>query len=122
KADSGVPSLCSSKDLKDMRAVWIDMERKGFDRARYKKGIGIIGGDCIKPYSLEESAGRRHKEDAPMPSCGIIFILNPELEAEQAAWILDTVGSYYTTKSGISMRLCSRVSIIGPHPGVTVHN
>jgi hypothetical protein len=116
------PRLCSAKDLKVMGAIWKDMDITGFDKARYQQGIGVRGGDCDQAYTLEKSAGFPHKSDAPMPTCGIVFILDSERESDQAAWILNSVGSTYRTQAGLSMRLCSEISAPGPHPGVTVHN
>lgn len=123
-ANVSAPKLCTKQDLQKLKFVWADMERNGFERARIERGIGVNAGDCITPFSLETAAGRRHPMNAPQPSCGVVFTLsyNKTLAAKQAAWILDTVGAKYITREGVSFRLCSKVSTMGPNPGATVHN
>jgi hypothetical protein len=123
-AHAPFPNLCKKEDLRKLKAIWTDMEKSGFDQARDDRGIGISVGDCTVPYSLETIAQQPHKMDAPGPYCGVIFTLSYDeaLAAEQATWILDTVGTVYKTQAGISIRLCAKMSEAGPSPGVTVHN
>lgn len=123
-ASTMAPKLCSSEELNNLRAIWADMEKNGFEQAIASARIGMTAGDCVTPYSLESIAGRPHKQDAPRPSCAVMLTLSYDepLAAEQAKWILDTVGTVYKTEAGVTIRLCARVSAPGPHPGVTVHN
>lgn len=122
KAASMAPKYCSQDDLATMREIWAEFSAKGIDEKSYQLGMGVVGGDCVDAYSLERSAGRMHKTDAPAPSCGVIFILDAENQKTQSSWVLDTLGKRYVTASGKSLSICSKVSSIGPLPGATAHN
>jgi hypothetical protein len=121
-ADVQPPKYCTSDDLKAIGEAFVEMDATGFDQARYNLNIGVQGGDCLNAYSLEKSAGLPHPMNMPMPSCGIVFILDEEEQQSQAEWILSEVGKTYKTISGQVINVCSKVSVIGPNPGVTIHN
>jgi hypothetical protein len=121
-ANALAPKTCTSADYQVMREAWLELEASGFEQLRYQKGIGVQGGDCLDLHSLEHLAGRPHPADAPAPSCGIILFFSDDKKTEQAAWVLDTLGTLYRTKSGGTLRVCGQVSQAGPTPGVTIHN
>jgi hypothetical protein len=119
------PAHCNAQDFQAMTQVWLDMEISGFDDALFQKNIGVGGGDCETPYSLEKAAELNHKQNAPPPFCGVVFTLDPDNMKEQATWLLNQFklnGTTYVTVGGFEMKVCSKVSTIGPNSGVNITN
>ncbi len=89
------PELCQKRDFEAINQAFIEFEESGFGDQLYDKGIGTRIGDCNDIYSLLKIANFQHRQNAPKPSCAIIFIFDQEMKTDQARWVLDELGGIF---------------------------
>lgn len=110
--------LCTEQDSMKGDMALAEMHESGISQALAQIHVGMATSDCLDAYSLQETAGKTYKRDAPRPFCGLAFILSSDkqLAKDQANWILENLGASYKLKNGWSIRFCSRVTKTGVGP------